>query len=55
MKKDDLSEIKIEEMKNVHYAFIIGNLMYVIACTRPDIVYVVGTINRHLANPRKEY
>ena len=38
-------------MRQVPYASTIGSLMYVMLCTRPDICYSVGMINRYQSNP----
>nr|GEV36966.1 zinc finger, CCHC-type [Tanacetum cinerariifolium] len=37
------------------YAKVIGNLMYAMTCTRPDIVYVVGRLSRHTNSLGKEH
>ncbi|GKD44438.1 hypothetical protein Tco_1269083 [Tanacetum coccineum] len=33
------------------YAKVIGNLMYAMTCTIPDIAYVVGRLSRHTSSP----
>eukprot|EP00253_Pinus_taeda_P026021 PITA_26021 len=38
-------------MSHVPYANDVGNLMYVMVSTRPDISHVVGIVNRFMANP----
>ncbi|RVW26208.1 Retrovirus-related Pol polyprotein from transposon TNT 1-94 [Vitis vinifera] len=40
-----------EDMRKVLYASIVGSLMYVMVCTRPDIAYAVGVVSRFLSNP----
>jgi hypothetical protein len=42
-------------MSRVPYSSKIGNLMYVIVCTRPDIAHAVGVVRRHMNNPSKEH
>lgn len=37
------------------YAQIIGSLMYLMNCTRPDIAYVVGRLSRYTQCPSKEH
>ena len=37
-------------MRQVPYAFAIGSLVYAILCTRPDICYSVGMVNRYQSN-----
>ena len=44
-----------EEMKNVPYASVVGSLMYVVMCTRPDICFAVGLVSRFQSNPRVEH
>jgi len=44
-----------EDMQLVPYAFVVGSLMYVIVCIRPNITFVVGTVNRFLLNPGREH
>ena len=34
------------EMRKVPYALIIGSLMYVMVCTRPDITFGVEMVSR---------
>ena len=43
------------EIRKIPYALVVGSLMYVMVCTRPDIAYVVRTINHYMKNPRKEH
>jgi len=35
-------------MSKVSYAFAVGNLMYAMVCTRPDIAHAVGVVSRFL-------
>ena len=43
------------DMQDVPYASAVGNLMYVMICTQPDIAYAVSTINRYMANPGRQH
>ena len=51
--------LKIEEervyMSKVPYASVIGSLMYVTVCTRPDIAQAVGVVSRYMSRPGKQY
>ncbi|XP_052880506.1 secreted RxLR effector protein 161-like [Gossypium arboreum] len=38
-------------MQNIPYASVVGSLMYAQVCTRLDIVYIVGMLDRYLSNP----
>ena len=37
-------------MRQVPYASAVGSLMYAMLCTRPDICYSVGMVNRYQSN-----
>ncbi|KAG8496175.1 hypothetical protein CXB51_009000 [Gossypium anomalum] len=39
---------KIDQLK---YASLIGCLMYIMTCTRPDIAYAIGKLSRYTSNP----
>ena len=39
-----------EDVRKVTYASVVGSLMYVMVCTRPDIAYVVDVVNHILSN-----
>jgi hypothetical protein len=38
---------KEEQMRDVPYASTVGSLMYAMLCTRPDICFAVGMVNRY--------
>src|SRR4051812_3675682 len=42
-------------MNSIPYANIVGSLMYVMVCTRPDIAYAVSLVSRYMANPGKAH
>ena len=44
----------MKEMSKSHYA-VVGSLMYVMDCTRPNIAHVVGVVSRFLTNHWKEH
>lgn len=46
----DFSEGEEEEMQNVPYAQLIGCLMYIMTCTRPDIAYPLGVLSCYMAD-----
>ena len=37
-------------MRQVPYASTVGNLMYVMLCTRPDVCFAVGMVSRYQSN-----
>ena len=48
------SEKDMKEMSNVPYASAVGNLMYVMVYTRPDIAHAIGVVSWFLTNPGKQ-
>jgi len=44
-----------EDMSHVPYESVVGSLMYVMVCTRPDIAHVVGVLSRFMSKPGKEH
>jgi hypothetical protein len=46
---------EIEDMACVPYASVVGSLMYVMVCTRPDISHAVGVLSRYMSTPGKEH
>ncbi|RVW73223.1 Retrovirus-related Pol polyprotein from transposon TNT 1-94 [Vitis vinifera] len=44
-----------EEMKTIPYSSVVGSLMYAQVCTRPDIAFVVGMLERYLSNPGSQH
>ena len=42
-------------MSKVPYALAIGNLMYAMAYTRPDIAHAVGVVSRFASRPEKQH
>ena len=45
---------EIERMREIFYASSVENLIYAILCTRPDICYVMGMVNRYQYDPSEE-
>ena len=37
-------------MRRIPYASAVGSLMYAMLCTRPDICYAVGIVDRYQSN-----
>jgi hypothetical protein len=42
-------------MTRVPYASVVGSLMYVMVCTRPNIYHAVGVLRRYMSSPGKEH
>nr|GEV79720.1 zinc finger, CCHC-type [Tanacetum cinerariifolium] len=55
---DPVEKLKPNTGKHVdqlEYSRAIGNLMYVMTSTRPDIAYVVGRLSRFTSNPSRQH
>src|SRR5436190_9412193 len=49
------NNLEMESMKNIPYASAVGSLMYAQTCTRPDISFAVGMLDRYQSNPGMEH
>jgi hypothetical protein len=45
----------IEYMSRVPYSSVVGSLIYVMVCSRPDLSYAMSLVSRYMANPGKEH
>ena len=46
---------KKEYMETIPYASVVGSVMYVMLCTRPNICCSVGIVSRYQSNPGREH
>ena len=44
-----------ECMSRVSYASTVSSIMYVMTCTRPDVVYSLGLVSRYQFDPKKSH
>ena len=44
-----------EDMSHVHYASVVGSLMYAMVYSRPDIAHAVGVLSRYMSKLGKEH
>ena len=44
-----------ENMQNKLYASLVGSLMYIQVCTRPDIAFSISVLGRFQSNPREQH
>ncbi|KAK4400091.1 Retrovirus-related Pol polyprotein from transposon TNT 1-94 [Sesamum angolense] len=49
------NSLEENQMKNIPHASVVGSLMYVQVCTRPDIAFAVGMLGRYQSNPGIEH
>ena len=42
-------------ISQLEYSRIIGSLMYIMNCTRPDIAYAVSKLSRYTSNPGEDH
>ena len=42
-------------MSRVPYSSVVSSLLYVMVCSRPDLAYAIGAINRYMEKPGKEH
>ena len=42
-------------MSSIPYASVVGNLMYSMVCTRPNIAHAVGVLSRYMSKLGKEH
>ncbi|GJZ84446.1 retrovirus-related pol polyprotein from transposon TNT 1-94 [Tanacetum coccineum] len=55
LKDCPVRDCDVERMSKVPYANTVRSLMYLMVCTRPDIVYAVSVVSRYLTNPGKNH
>lgn len=46
------SQDELQELKNIPYRSVVGALLYLAVCTRPDLAYTVNQLTRFLSAPR---
>jgi hypothetical protein len=49
------TEDEKEHMSHIPYSNVVGNLMYVMICTRADLAHAVSVVSRFMHNPSKEH
>uniref|UniRef100_A0A2N9EBZ3 Reverse transcriptase Ty1/copia-type domain-containing protein n=1 Tax=Fagus sylvatica TaxID=28930 RepID=A0A2N9EBZ3_FAGSY len=50
-----LTKNKRDDISQLEYSQIIGSLMYIMNCTRPDIAYSVSKLSRYMSNPGENH
>ena len=49
-----MSKYKGESVSQLEYSRVIGSMMYLMSCTRPDIAYTVSKLSRYTSNPNDD-
>ena len=44
---------KVDDMRHIPYASVIGRLKHAMLCTKPNICYSVEIVNRYQSNPAR--
>ena len=50
-----LTKNKGQGISQLEYSRIIGNLRYIMNCTRPNIAYSISKLSRYTSNPREDH
>jgi hypothetical protein len=48
-----INQYEINEMKAIPYGSAVRSLMYAQICTRPDLAFIIGMLDRYQKNPGK--
>ena len=49
------TEQEVNYMERVPYSSVVGSLMYLMVCTRPDLAHAVSLVSRYLSNAGKNH
>ena len=55
IKLEPASEDNMLDKESYRYSELVGSLLYLSVCTRPDISKIVGVLSKHMANPSMEH
>ncbi|KAL2237883.1 UNVERIFIED_CONTAM: Retrovirus-related Pol polyprotein from transposon TNT 1-94 [Sesamum indicum] len=45
------TESEKQKMEKIPYSNVIGSLMFLMVCTRPDVAYAISCLSRYMSNP----
>lgn len=48
--KDSLKIEKLELMSKATYSSVMGSIIYIMVCTRPDMSHVISVVNINIGN-----
>ena len=46
---------EVEHISKVHYASVVGSIIYALVCTRPNIAQYISVLSRYMANLGKRH
>ena len=49
------NDFENEKMKNISYASVVGSIMYVQVCSKPNIAFSVSMLGRYQSNPGMDH
>jgi hypothetical protein len=49
------TDADLEYMSRDSYSNVVGSLMYVMVCSRPDLSHAMSVVARYMSNPGKEH
>ena len=49
------NQLEIDQMRTIPYASAVGSLMYAQVCTRHDLAFITGMLDRFQSNPEKDH
>ncbi|KAL2248134.1 UNVERIFIED_CONTAM: Retrovirus-related Pol polyprotein from transposon TNT 1-94 [Sesamum indicum] len=48
-------ESEMQKMSKIPYSNVIGSIMFLMVCTRPDVAYAISCLSRYMSNPDSNY
>lgn len=55
MNQCPITHDEVADMETVPYANLVGNLMYSMVCSRPDLAHALSVISRYMGNPGRPH
>ncbi|KAL0361354.1 UNVERIFIED_CONTAM: hypothetical protein Sradi_3819900 [Sesamum radiatum] len=55
MEQSPKTDEELKLMSDIPYASVVGNIQYVVQCTRPDVIFTLSVLSRYQACAREEH